>query len=218
MAAAHFVAAEEDMITYKDLDKNKKAFIFEVDDVLYPTKDYLLQVYYLFAQLLEYTETVPPAGDLIAFLKKAYEHHGSEGIFERAAAVFGIDGKYLENFKRMHISARLPLKLLLFGEVRELLQDIVNDGKQILVLTKGNPLMQLNKLKQIDWGALREHVKMYFYDELILQGEVSPLGYLLADNQLSEREVLVIGRPRLWSEGTLDNSVDYLSVESLLKG
>ncbi|WP_134088137.1 HAD family hydrolase [Olivibacter sp. XZL3] len=206
------------MITYKDLVKNKKAFVFEVDDVLYPEKDYLLQVYYLFAHLLEYTETVPPAADLTAFLKKAYEHHGSESIFERAAAVFGIDGKYLENFKRMHVNAQLPLKLLLFEEIKEMLQDIVADGKQILVLTKGNPLMQLNKLKQIEWGALREHVKMYFYDELVLQGEVNPLGYLLADNQLSQGEVLLVGRQTVWSEGTLENDVDYLPVELLLKG
>ena len=41
---------------YSDLDKRKKAFIFELDNVLYPEKDYLYQVYYLFAALMEYTE------------------------------------------------------------------------------------------------------------------------------------------------------------------
>ncbi|HAL81954.1 MAG TPA: haloacid dehalogenase, partial [Mucilaginibacter sp.] len=41
---------------YADIDKRKKAFIFELDNVIYPEKDYLYQVYYIFASLLEYTE------------------------------------------------------------------------------------------------------------------------------------------------------------------
>jgi len=39
-------------MNYKDIDKRKKAFIFELDNVLYPEKDYLYQVYYLFASML----------------------------------------------------------------------------------------------------------------------------------------------------------------------
>ena len=37
------------MLKYKDLDDRIKAFVFELDDVIYPEKDYLLQVYYLFS-------------------------------------------------------------------------------------------------------------------------------------------------------------------------
>ena len=33
---------------YSDIDPRKAAFIFEMDNVLYPEKDYLYQVYYLF--------------------------------------------------------------------------------------------------------------------------------------------------------------------------
>jgi hypothetical protein len=45
-------------MNYSHIDKRKKAFIFELDNVLYPEKDYLYQVYYLFAALLEYTEFI----------------------------------------------------------------------------------------------------------------------------------------------------------------
>ncbi|RYY34080.1 MAG: haloacid dehalogenase, partial [Sphingobacteriaceae bacterium] len=34
---------------YSDIDPRKQAFVFELDNVLYPEKDYLFQVYYLFA-------------------------------------------------------------------------------------------------------------------------------------------------------------------------
>ena len=41
------------MIKYSEIDPRKDAFIFELDDVLYPEKDYLYQIYYLFTAFLE---------------------------------------------------------------------------------------------------------------------------------------------------------------------
>ena len=38
---------------YTDIDKRKQAFVFELDNVIYPEKDYLFQVYYLFASAIE---------------------------------------------------------------------------------------------------------------------------------------------------------------------
>ena len=35
---------------YSDIDSRKNAFLFELDNVLYPEKDYLFQVYYIFAK------------------------------------------------------------------------------------------------------------------------------------------------------------------------
>src|SRR5690606_8319296 len=99
--------SSRNMLTYFDLEDDKKALVFELDDVLFPKKDYLLQVYYLFAHLLEYTEAAPPAADLTEFLKTAYEHHGEAGLFERAADAFAIDRKYKVQFEGMHTTARL---------------------------------------------------------------------------------------------------------------
>lgn len=206
------------ILTYKELDHHKRAFVFELDNVLYPEKDYLLQVYYLFANLLEYTETVPPAADLTAFFKKTYEHHGQVDIFQRAAEVFGIDEKYHEHFNRMHVHAKLPLKLLLFPEIKELLADALLEGKQLFVLTKGNPLIQLNKLKQIAWGDLAQQVKIYFYDELVIQGYPQPLHYLLQENGLMIDDILTVGTGITHTYGELEQHIAYLSVARLLAG
>lgn len=203
-------------VTYKELASSKKAFIFELDNVLYPEKDYLLQVYYLFANLLEYTETIPPAEDLTSFFKKVLEHHGTTDIFQRAVEVFGIDEKYAEQFRRMHVNAKLPLKLLLFPEIKEFIREALLDGKLIFILTKGNPLMQLNKLKQMEWDDLAEHVKIYFYDELILQGYRQPIDYLLQENGLTMEDILVLGAGITHTYGQLEQKADYISVSDLL--
>ncbi|QNL48517.1 hypothetical protein H8S90_17220 [Olivibacter sp. SDN3] len=205
------------MLTYYDIDKSKKAFIFELDDVLYPQKDYLLQVYYLFANLLEYTETVPPANELVVFFKKAYEGYGPNNIFQRAAAVFGIDEKYREKFNSLHVNAKLPLKLLLFPSIKKMLHQMIEDGKSIYVLTRGNPLMQLNKLKQIAWEGIDQQLRAYFFDDLVLQGFSSPISQLLKVNALQPNEVLLIGAETPYHYGDKGNErLDYMSVSLLL--
>ena len=169
----------------------KKAIISGVDDVLFPKKDYLLQVYYLFANLLEYTEMVPPAGELTKFLKSAYLHHGEAGLFERAADTFGIDVKYRKQFGRLHLDARLPLKLAFHKPMKELLQKAHADGKKICILAAGNPAMQLNKLRHIEWEGLDRVVKVYFTEELIRQ-QRDPISYLLAENGLNTLDTVYI--------------------------
>lgn len=179
------------MLTYADIKADNKALIFELDDVLFPKRDYLLQVYYLFAHLLEYTETVPPANDLTGFLKTAYAHHGEEGLFERAAELFGIDVKYKRSFDRMHLTAQLPARLLLFQPILTLMQASHENGKGLLILTEGNPAMQLNKLRHMEWHGLDKVMKVYFQEELRMK-KYDPLVYLLEENGLEKSEVLYI--------------------------
>lgn len=141
------------MLKYKNLDNRLKAFIFELDDVIYPQKDYLLQVYYLFANFIEFTEGFPASQDLTTFFKTSYTHNGDEGIFDRAKEVFGIEEKYRNNFVRLYSTARLPLKLLLFSGILELMQEIIVDRKHLFLVTNGKPEVQLNKIRQIEWNG-----------------------------------------------------------------
>ena len=178
-------------MTYADIEASKTALVFELDDVLFPKKDYLLQVYYLFAHLLEYTETVPPAAELTEFFKTAYEHHGETGLFGRAAEAFAIDRKYEAQFEGMHLTARLPAKLLLYQAMLDLMKGAHQQGKRLLIFTEGNPTMQLNKLRHVEWNGLDQVVKVYFQEELRVKGK-EPLDYLLKENELQVAEVLYI--------------------------
>ena len=181
------------MISYNKLYPNKKAFIFELDNVLYPERDYLLQVYYLFANFIEFTESFPPATDLIEFCKKAYSNHGDDGIFDRIKQAFGIDEKYRENLTRLYSTARLPLKLLLFPNVLDLLQEIIEDQKQIIILTKGAPEIQINKIMQTDWNGLENYLKVYHAEEIITKLVHNPITYILERENLQIQDVLHLG-------------------------
>ncbi len=204
------------MLTYADFPVTKKAFVFELDNVLYPEKDYLLQVYYLFANFIEYVETVPSAAEVTNFLKTAYEHHGTEGIFDRVKETFGLDEKYRENFYRLHKTAKLPLKLLLFQNVLKLLQDIVIDRKQLFIVTNGDPEQQLNKMKQLEWNGLEQFLIPYFAHELKPKPETDVFVHILEKHHLYRRDITIIGNSTIDEEFALAAGVDYVQVVDII--
>ncbi|MNK87282.1 hypothetical protein D3C87_1072170 [compost metagenome] len=171
--------------------KDKQLVIFELDDVLFPEKDYLLQVYYLFAQFIEYSEQ-KGAGPIIEFMRAEYEKNGATQLFEETAKQFGIDVKYKYNFDLLHQNARLPLKLLLYKNILSLMQELVVDRKKICIVTAGNAEQQLNKIKQTEWNGLEQYLTVYFSDELN-QPKAEIFQKILNDNNLSPNEALVVG-------------------------
>src|ERR1022692_756396 len=111
-------------MNYQDIDKRKKAFIFELDDVLYPEKDYLFQVYYIFASLLEYTEFID-AKETTNMMINTYTTEGKDAVFDRLKETLKIDEKFRNNLNDLLIKVKLPLKLLVYKNILNLLQEIV---------------------------------------------------------------------------------------------
>lgn len=171
------------MIAIDKIPLDKDVYCFELDDVLYPKKDYLLQVYYLFANFIAFTEGLDSTQDMVEFMKKVYFHQSEDRVFPLTQETFGFDKKYRENFERLQVNAQLPLKLLLFEEVERLLLSLHHNRKKITILTKGNPVGQLNKLKHIDWGEFdnyKDSLKVYFIDELRFRN-LEPIKYVAED-------------------------------------
>jgi len=173
------------------LVKDKQIVIFELDDVLFPAKDYLLQVYYLFAQFIEYTEQ-KNAQSILDFMRSEYESSETDKLFEKTAQKFELSNTYQHNFDLLHQTARLPLKLLLYKNMLKFLQELVVDRKQIYIVTSGNPEQQLNKIKQTEWNGLEKYLTVYFADELN-QSKAEIFQNILSSNNLSAGNALVVG-------------------------
>jgi FMN phosphatase YigB (HAD superfamily) len=204
------------MLSYKDLDPNKKAFVFELDNVLFPERDYLLQVYYLFSNFIEFTEAFPPASDLVNFFKNSYSSHGNEGIFEKSCLAFGINEKYRENFIRLHATARLPLKLLLYPNVLKLLQDIIVDRKEVFILTDGLPEIQVNKIMQTDWNGLEKYIKVYYVQEIKTELETDALSYIVNNHGLNLEDVIYFSDRETDNYFTRFSGSNYLNINQFI--
>lgn len=177
-----------------EISFDKILYLFELDDVLFSRRDYLLQVYYLFGSFYEFTEGTAKASDMAEFMKKVYERHGEEAVFPAAKVMFGIDDKYEVNLQRLQANAQLPLKLILPEAQADLLVRLVGDKKQVAVLTKGNPVEQLNKLKFLDWGkadSIKHLLKVFFVDELEFKSFV-PIDYIASEYDLPKDQIVIV--------------------------
>jgi FMN phosphatase YigB (HAD superfamily) len=202
-------------MNYFDLDKRKKAFIFELDDVLYPEKDYLYQVYYLFASLLEYTELID-ARKTTNLMINTYIMEGKDVVFDRLKETLKIDEKFRNNLNSLLITAKLPLKLLLYKNMLNLLQEIVIDRKKVFLVTNGNPEQQLNKIKQTEWHGLEQYLIAYFAEETFAKPEPDVIDLLLKDHNLQRKDILMIensDNDRLCAEVC---GIDYMNVQEFL--
>lgn len=169
------------------------AFVFELDDVIYPEKDYLLQVFYLFAQFMEYTEQLE-AGPLLRFMEDTYRREGAADLFAKTAAAFGLAEKYQVNYDLLLQNARLPLKLLLFAGALEFFREIRAAGKPLFLLVPGDPAAQLNKIRQLEWNGLEQHLIVYFSAESESGTLSEALHHLLLKHGLDREKVLVTGK------------------------
>jgi FMN phosphatase YigB (HAD superfamily) len=197
----------------QDHIKSKKAFLFAFDDVLYPQKDYLLQVYYLFSEFLTYSE-LQNATEILNFMKIEFEQNGVDQIFEKTAEKFNIPLKYNDNFKLLHQTARLPLKLLLFQQILSLLQELVVERKEIFLVLDGDPAIQLNKVKQTEWHDLESYLKLYFVEEYNSVAEC--VQSIIHTHELNASETVFIGNNKETNLLLKPIEVDYFFVTNLL--
>lgn len=195
--------------------KDKKGVIFGLDDVLYPEKDYLLQVYYLFSEFINYAEHMD-AKPILSFMQNEFEISGTDRLFEKTSKNFDIPSKYEENFTRLHQNARLPLKLLLFSKVLHLMQELVVNRQAIFLLIDGDPIQQINKIKQLEWHGLEGYLKLYFTAEFEAKPSRLVIDYLLEANSLRPDEVLLVGSATSDEEYASLVGIDYVNLSRIL--
>jgi HAD superfamily hydrolase (TIGR01549 family) len=194
---------------------DKKAYIFDLDNTLYPEKDYLYQIYYMIGQFVEYQETYEH-DKITKFLIDEFEKEGRGRLFDKLIERFSLDASYMENFLRLMRTARLPLKLILFNEMEELLNELVNNKKQIFILTNGTPQQQFNKIMQMEWKGLQHSIRCYFCDEIARKPAPDSMYHLLEENNLKPEDVLFIGDSEEDRICALEAGVEYINVKKLM--
>ena len=200
---------------YTDINPKKTAFIFELDNVLYPEKDYLFQVYYLFAGYLEYLDLID-AKEATDLMVDTFNNQGKEAVFAAVKEKYCLKDNYQLHFNFLMDTANVPLKLLLYQNMLALMQDIVVDRKKLFIVTNGNPAQQLNKIKHTEWHGLEKFLICYFADEVLPKPEPDIINQMLAEHNLQRRDIVMIGNTNndlLCAEAS---GVDYVNVEQFL--
>jgi len=160
---------------------------------------------------LEYTELID-AKEATDLMINAYLAGGKHIVFDALKQKLNLDEKYRFNFNHLSITAKLPLKLLLYQDMLKLLQDIVVDRKKIFVVTNGNPEQQLNKIKQIEWVGLEPYLTCYFANEIAPKPETDCIDLLIKDRNIQRRNILMIGNTDTDVQCAEASGVDFVKI------
>jgi FMN phosphatase YigB (HAD superfamily) len=140
----------------------------------------------------------------------------SVSCFDRLKEKLNIDEKHRQNLNNLLVTAKLPLKLLLYNNMLTLLQDIIVDRKKIFIVTNGNPAQQLNKIKQTEWHGLENYLVAYFAEETMAKPEPDVIDKLIQEHNLQRRELLMIGNSEIDSLCAGTCGIDYISAADFL--
>jgi FMN phosphatase YigB (HAD superfamily) len=194
---------------------HKKAILLDIDNVLFPKQDYLIQVYYMFANLLEFTEGKQVGLQMTQFMKTHLLQQGELGVFEAACNEFGFSSSFANQFDRLHYQAQLPVPLLLYPKLKTWLLEWMENGTFICLYTDQDPALQLNKLKHLEWPTrLAQNVQVYFEKELTFRG-LHPIEYLLDQFKLNASDVVFISDGNQIPMGIQQSSIETVSIQSL---
>lgn len=191
----------------------KTAFVFDLDNTIFPSKDYDLQVYYLFGEFMEYTQPGIQEGKRI--LNYLAQKHGTiirNDLIDATIDHFAMDSLFKENFERLFRIARVPLKLLMYQQTLEFMQTLVADRKQLFIVTAGDPEEQLNKIRQIEWNGLEKYLTVYFIEEAEDKSIDSTIEKLIKDHGLPKESILMVGNDSFKAAG-----VELLPISDLVK-
>lgn len=200
---------------FDQLIKEKKAFVFDFDNTLYPEKDYLYQVYYMIGQFIEYQETFEH-DKVTKFLIDEFENNGRGQLFNKLIERFSLKEEYIENFLRLMRTARLPLKLLLFKEAEWMLNELVKNNIPIFILTNGNPEQQYNKITQVEWNGLQKHLRCYFANEIKPKPAPDGLFKIMEEHNFKPEELIFIGDSDIDENCAKAANVDFVYIDKLI--
>ncbi len=177
-----------------EVNLDRSVYLLEIDDLLFPKRDYLLQVYYLFSNFVEFTEGRALSKAMVDYMKNIYEERGEVAVLSETIEHFKLSDRYTENFERLQANAHLPLKLFLPERTKAFLQRLSTSKKHIGILTDGNPVEQLNKLKHIDWQEfhpLLSSLKVFFLKELQFRN-LEALDFLAETYQVEKDDICIV--------------------------
>ncbi len=200
---------------FDKLVEQKKAFVFDLDNTLYPEKDYLFQVYYMVGQFIEYQETYDHQ-IITKYLIDEFEKNGRAHIFDKLIEQFNLKKEYVDNCIRLLRTARLPLKLLLFKEAEWMLNELVAKQKPIFILTNGTTDQQYNKITQIEWNGLQKHIKCYYAHEIAPKPAPDGLLKIMQDHELEPKDLVFIGDADIDENCAKAAGVEFVYIESLV--
>ncbi|MCU0461924.1 MAG: HAD family hydrolase [Bacteroidales bacterium] len=194
---------------------NYSLFIFDLDNTIYNEEEYLLQAYMTIAS--KFAGILPDydKDGLYKILTDLYLKEGREKLFDKFLETVGLDNTHMTDCLNILRSFKPEKSLEIYNPVFEILQSIVSKKKSIFILTNGNVDQQKNKIRNIKWNGLEEHIRFVYADEIEPKPAPGGVFYILRITGTDKQETIFIGDRKSDRTCAENGGVTYIDIKKL---
>lgn len=195
---------------------NYNFFLFDLDDTIYPEIDYLDEAYKKIAKYLE-KETEIESTKIYNFLINEFRKNGRSNLFNKMFKSFNIDFHYLDDMLNIMRTLTVSKKFFLKKNIYHLLSKIISKSQNIFVVTNGNVIQQKNKVRNIDWKNLDDHIVFIYANEFQSKPSTKSFDFIKQKYSLNEDLTIMIGDSFVDKEYANNCKIDFQFIEKLIK-
>lgn len=193
-----------------------KYYLFDLDNTIYDENHYLFEVYKRIAQRIEMQTTID-SDSILEDIKFHFLNSGRENLFNSIIVKYNLDNKSLDEFLLILRTIQLDFKLEIFQAVEHFIIKLLEHKKKILVVTNGNQNQQKNKIAQINWKGLDNHIQFVLAEEIERKPSKELFKYIKKKYKLEESESLMIGDSETDSKFAENSNIEFVNVSFILE-
>jgi len=196
-----------DLLEYSCLTKYKLV-IFDLDDTLYPEREYLFSAYESIAKLVA-ERTGSNERVYSDYLKNTFINGGRGNLLDSFIDAFNLSNT-VSIQELLHILRTIHCELFLYRKAKVLLDYIQKEGVMAVIFTNGNLTQQRNKISCLKIRESYPAVAVYYAAEY--EPKPSPVGLnaILQYYNVDSKKVLVIGDSATDHDAAKAAGIDYL--------
>ena len=200
---------------YSQWFENKEAVIFDLDGTIYNEWDYLSQAYRAIGRNAEDHFGISEL-QVYGFLENEFLTAGRSGLFDKLIEKFGLPAEFKQEALSILRNAEMSEKLACYSEIKECLQWLAGRQKQIFIVTNGNVIQQKNKIRNIAFGGLLDHIQVIYADEIKPKPDPEVFFYLQKKYQVRPEEIVMIGDSITDESFAAAAGIDFIHVKNMI--
>jgi HAD superfamily hydrolase (TIGR01549 family) len=194
---------------------NYSLFIFDLDNTLYNEEDYLFQAYMAIGDKFAGFLPDKDKDELYNILLDTYYKSGRDKLFDNFLERVGLARSYVADCLNILRTFKPGKPLMLFEELKELLRALEYQDKSIFILTNGNVEQQKNKIRNINWDGLEEHIRFIYAEDIEPKPSSAGVHYILRITGTDISRTIFIGDKETDRVCAENGGVSYIDVKTL---
>ena len=153
------------------------------------------------------------AHNIYDFLIEGFKENGRINLLDNMFSNFDIDSKFLESVLNIMRTYKAQEKISLYSNIYKLLPVIINNSKQVFIVTNGNVIQQKNKVNNIEWKSLEKELVFIYANEYKKKPSNKSFEFIKENYTIEEELTLMVGDSIFDKEYAENCKIDFMFVE-----